>query len=286
MGRWTQRPRVGPETGVSSSGAPRRAPQPRGWAALSVSPSALRGCPATSPRATPSRGRRLPPPAGPSLASAPPSAPKPCGVARGPGFGRSPGLSCPWTPRYRQAASGAAGAGRPRAREDPARAARVAAPTPPGPGLTRPGSVKMALGSRGRETEAGEARTSLSHGAGQWRAASNPGSHLKPSAGRVLSHPHLPAMETLSPPLAPSRPPLPAPPTPPAEPSLSPPRPRASSGRAPTQPSRPDVASWPPNWAPGVARFLLLGLPTSACAILGGLQRTRNAQALPVVSPR
>lgn len=144
----------------------------------------------------------------------------------------------------------------------------------------------MALGPRGRETEAGEAGTRLSYGAGQWRAASNPGSHLKPSARLVLSHPPLPAMETPSPPLAPSRPPLPAPPTPPAEPSLSRPRPGASSGRAPTQPSRPDVASWPPNWAPGVTRFLLLGLPTSACATLAGLQSTRNPQALPAFSPR
>lgn len=144
----------------------------------------------------------------------------------------------------------------------------------------------QAFGPRGRETEAGEAGTRLSHGAGQWRAASNAGSRLTPLAGRELSHPHLQAMETPSPPLAPSRPPLPAPPTPPAEPSLSRPRPGASSGRAPTQPSRPDVASWPPNWAPGVARFLLLGLPTSACTTLAGLQPTRNPRALPAFSPR
>ncbi|XP_039719227.1 alpha-N-acetylgalactosaminidase isoform X5 [Pteropus medius] len=228
-----QRPRVGPETGVSYQELPgagrlsrfrgprtgavlprRREPRPRG-AAASRSP--------LGPLSPPRRPARR----------------SPWVVARGPGFGRSPGRSCLRTPRFRQAGSMAAGAGRPRARGDPARAARVAAPTPPGPGLTRPGSVKMALGPRGRETEAGEAGTRLSYGAGQWRAASNPGSHLKPSARLVLSHPPLPAMETPSP-----APPLQAPS----------PRPAHSSRRAKPQSASPGRLLWAGSYSALKAR--------------------------------
>lgn len=83
---------------------------------------ARRGRPATSPRATPSGAAQR---AG-ALGGGPRAGLRPL-----------PGRCRLRAPRLRQAASLAAGAGSPRAREDPARAARAAAPTPPAPGLTR-----------------------------------------------------------------------------------------------------------------------------------------------------
>lgn len=182
---------VDPETGVSTSRTRRRL--------LSRFPRQRKG--AVLPRPREPRlpgGRLLPEPAGPSLTSAPPSAQKPRRVAGGLGCGRSPGRS------RLPILLGKRG--------DPTQAARVAAPTSPCPGLTRSGSVKMPLDSRGRETEAGEVGTCLNHRTGQGRAASNPGPHLKWLAGLGLSHPHLPAGRTRSP-LSPFSPPRPATPT-------------------------------------------------------------------------
>lgn len=162
---WPVATEVGPETEVSTSRT-----RPR---LLSRFPRLRKG--AVLPRPREPRlpgGRLLPEPAGPCLTSAQPSAPKPRRVSGGLGCGRSPGRSrLPTLLRER------------------------GDPTPPCPGLTRPGSTKKPRDSRWRETEAGEAGTCLSHRAGQGRAASNPRPHLNCSAGLGRSHPPPPCRE-------------------------------------------------------------------------------------------
>lgn len=130
---------------------PATAPPRRAAAAASVAGSAQWGCPATSPRGTPSRCRRLQSPPGPR------SRPR-RGARRRPG-GR------PWargTPCSGPRASGPAGTW-PRAPGDPFREARGTTPAPPLPRLTAR-SAKPPLDPRGRETEAREARTELVSG--------------------------------------------------------------------------------------------------------------------------
>ncbi|XP_032201604.1 collagen alpha-1(I) chain-like [Mustela erminea] len=150
------RTRHRPKTAVASAGAPGRAR--RAAAAASVSRSAQWGCPATSPRATPSRGRRLQSPPGP-LTSARPGATPLGRAARGVGCACGSGRPRLGTPRLRQDRNVAAGAGRPLPggssyppRPSPPaahRAVREAAPDPRVGGKLRPQSPGQSWSAAG-----------------------------------------------------------------------------------------------------------------------------------------
>lgn len=129
---------VGPETGVASLGALGRTPWGRGAAALSVSQSEQRNCPATSLRATYSRG---PPPPGPRRAFSHLRAAERAKAQEG---GPRAGLQL--LPGPIPSPDPALPPGSELGRETPPGSSSCL-PHPPRPGLTRPGCAKMPLGS-------------------------------------------------------------------------------------------------------------------------------------------